>query len=88
MTKLYIKDRIAFFKDYIKNGGRYRRMRRSSGRNWYCDMRDLSPYTQFRFDIDDKNKINVFYVDDKPVAKLTFAQTALFYRFLKRCLYR
>lgn len=88
MTKLHMKQRMNFLRDNIKNRKIYRAMRRKSRRDWYVDISQLDPDTQFKFDIDDSSGRNVFYVDGKVVANMTFAETAMFYRFLKRCLYR
>ena len=88
MSKLHLRQRIDFFKDYLKNSRRYRQMRRHSGRDWYVDISELDVNTEFKFDIDDDAKRNVFSVNGKAVANMSFAETAMFYRFLKRCLYR
>lgn len=88
MSKLHMDQRIRFLKDDIINGKRYRTMRKGANRNWYDDISELDYGVQYRFDIDDSAKRNVFYINDKPVVSMTYAETAMFYRFLKRCLYR
>ena len=88
MSKIHMKQRILFFKDYIKNGRKYRAMRKSSNRDWYVDIAQLDPNTEFEFNIDDGTNRNTFSVNGKVVANMSFAETAMLYRFLKRCLYR
>ena len=87
MSKLHLAQRVGFFKDDIINGKQYRAMRKNADRDWYDDILDLDYTVDYRLDIDKDSKRNTFYINDVPVASMTFAETAMFYRFLKRCLY-
>ena len=85
--KLHLRDRWSYFMDSIVNYHRYRLMRKTAGRNWFDDMNSVDSKRKMEFRISDTGDYNVLIIDGRPVADLTFGETAMFYRFLKKCVY-
>ena len=74
-------------KDNIYNFKTYRKIRMKVRRNWYDDVADLEG-NDIHFNVDRVFKTNTIKINGKTVAELSFSETALLYRFLKKCVYR
>ena len=81
-----MRARWDLLRDNIKNGKNYRTLRKRAKRDWYVDIGELDG-NDIKFDIDKLMKVNRISINGKIVGEFTFAETALLYRFLKKCVY-
>ena len=86
--RLHIKDRLDYFIDDVKNFWEYRSMKKKANRDQYNDMNKLSGNEKTEFVISDDGMRNELIIDGKVVLNMTFAETAMFYRFMRKCIYR
>ena len=85
--KLHIKDRINYLTDNITNFWKYRSMKKTANRDWFKDMDKLNGDEKMEFMISDDGERNRLIINGVTVLDMTFAETAMFYRFMKKCIY-
>ena len=85
-TRHHLHDRYLVIKDNIINRKRYRSLKKSIKRNWFDDYYSLDAKS-IRVDVDPVNEVNRIVINDKIVGEFTYGETALLYRFLKKCIY-
>lgn len=86
--KLHIKDRIDYLVDNVVNFWEYRSMKKKANRDWFNDMNKLNGNEKMEFMISDDGERNRLIINGVTVLDMSFAETAMFYRFMKKCIYR
>lgn len=85
--RLHIKDRMNYLVDNIVNFWKYRSMKKKANRDWFKDMNKLNGNEKMEFMISDDGERNRLIINGVTVLDMTFAETAMFYRFMKKCIY-
>ena len=88
MSKMHVKDKLAYVKDSIINRKRYRAMKHNMNRDWYEDIKGYDYSSECDFKTNDEVGVNTMEINGVVVLSMTYAQTAMLYRFLKKCIYR
>ena len=85
--RLHIKNRIDYLADNIVNFWKYRSMKKKANRDWFKDMNKLNGDEKMEFMISDDGERNRLIINGVTVLDMSFAETAMFYRFMKKCIY-
>lgn len=85
--RLHIKDRVDYLVDNIVNFWKYRSMKKKANRDWFKDMDKLNGDEKMEFMISDDGERNRLIINGVTVLDMSFAETAMFYRFMKKCIY-
>ena len=85
--RLHIKDRVDYLVDNIINFWKYRKMKKTANRDWFKDMNRLNGDEKMEFMISDDGERNRLIINGVTVLDMTFGETAMFYRFMKKCIY-
>ena len=86
--RLHIKDRMNYLVDNIVNFRKYRAMKKTANRDWFKDMNKLNGDEKMEFMISDDGERNRLIINGITVLDMTFGETAMFYRFMKKCIYK